>query len=158
VERLLVEESQSSVSEEGNKMYKDLKEKFVSIFDEEMHQDLVKQGKRRMSLKAWKAAIFINLYRDEPVMQMPFQILSLLADIDELLVTWRLGHALMVHRMLGLKVGTGGSSGYRYLQATATCHRCFPDLFNVSEFLIPRSSIPELPSEVKALIQENLFA
>lgn len=40
--------------------------------------------------------------------------------------------------MLGIKIGTGGSSGYQYLHATAQRHRVFTDLFNLSTFFIPR--------------------
>ena len=32
----------------------------------------------------------------------------------------------MVHRMLGVKIGTGGSSGYHYLRATAQRHKVRP--------------------------------
>ena len=54
----------------------------------------------------------------------------------------------MVHRMLGVKIGTGGSSGYHYLRATAERHIVFSDLFNLSTFLIPFSALPPLPPSV----------
>jgi tryptophan 2,3-dioxygenase len=38
-------------------------------------------------------------------------LLTLLMDIDEMLALWRYRHALMVQRMIGVKIGTGGSSG-----------------------------------------------
>ena len=63
--------------------------------------------------------------------------------------TWRYRHALMVHRMIGNKIGTGGSSGHSYLKATTEEHKIFTDLFNLSTFLIPRSRLPELPEDVK---------
>ena len=87
------------------------RERFVGLFDEAAHEKLVEQGVWRMSSRALQAALFINLYRDEPVLQLPFRLLSLLMDVDEKLTTWRYRHALMVQRMIGLKVGTGGSSG-----------------------------------------------
>jgi tryptophan 2,3-dioxygenase len=121
------------------------RDSFRTIFEENIYNEHLAHGKRRLSYQAWKAALFINLYRDTPAFQMPFQILSLLVDIDELLTSWRVSHSLMVHRMLGLKSGTGGSSGYEYLKATATYHKCFPDLFNISEYLIPKSFLPSLP-------------
>jgi len=57
----------------------------------------------------------------------------------------------MVHGMIGTKVGTGGSTGYHYLRATATSegYSVFADLFNLSSFLIPRSKLPLLPKEFK---------
>ena len=55
----------------------------------------------------------------------------------------------MVLRMLGKKMGTGGSSGYDYLKATAEKHRIFSDLHNISTLLIPRSELPELTDDLK---------
>ena len=51
----------------------------------------------------------------------------------------------MVHRMLGARIGTGGSSGHDYLSRTTRQNRVFIDLFNLSTFLIPRSDLPRLP-------------
>jgi tryptophan 2,3-dioxygenase len=124
--------------------------RFDALFDEEAHGKLRDQGVWRFSAKALQAALFINLYRDEPALQLPFRLLSLLMDIDELLTTWRYRHALMVQRMIGVKVGTGGSSGHDYLRQTAERHRVFGDLFALSTFFIPRSRLPPLPPEVQA--------
>jgi tryptophan 2,3-dioxygenase len=103
----------------------------------------------RMSLPAVQAALFIMVYRDEPVLQLPFRLLTALMDIEETLTLWRYRHALMVQRMIGVKVGTGGSSGHDYLRETAERHRIFSDLFQLSTFLIPRSQLPVLPAELK---------
>ena len=54
----------------------------------------------------------------------------------------------MAQRMIGRKVGTGGSSGHGYLRETADKHRVFEDLFAIATFLIPRSSLPPLPEGV----------
>ena len=122
---------------------------FDALFDEAAHRKLQADGAWRMSARALQAALFINLYRDEPVLQLPFRLLSLLMDVDEQLTTWRYRHALMVQRMIGLKVGTGGSSGHDYLRRTAEQHRVFGDLFALSTFFIPRSRLPALPAEVQ---------
>jgi len=103
----------------------------------------------RLSPKAVQAALFITVYREMPAVQQPFRLLSLLMDIDQTLTFWRYRHALMVERMIGRKIGTGGSSGHAYLRSTAERHRIFGDLFQLSTFLIPRSSLPELPADVK---------
>ena len=124
------------------------RQRFDGLFDEATHRKLVEAGVWRLSSKALQAALFINLYRDEPVLQLPFRMLSLFMDVDELLTTWRYRHALMVQRMIGLKVGTGGSSGHDYLRQTAESHRAFRDLFALSTFLIPRSRLPALPPEL----------
>ena len=122
---------------------------YRSVLDAEAHEQLRKEGKVRFSYKATIAVLLINLYRDEPILQVPFQLLTSLVDIDELLTMWRYRHAQMVLRMLGRKIGTGGSSGYDYLHATAVKHHIFTDLHNISTLLIPRSELPELPPAVK---------
>jgi tryptophan 2,3-dioxygenase len=103
----------------------------------------------RMSLAAVQAALFITVYRDQPVLQLPFRLLTALMDIEEQLALWRYRHALMVQRMIGVKIGTGGSSGHDYLRRTVEAHRVFADLFQLSTYLIPRSALPPLPPEVQ---------
>jgi tryptophan 2,3-dioxygenase len=85
--------------------------RFTAILDGQKYQELVGQGEFRLSHSAMLAAVFINLYRDEPMLQLPHRYLTCLVEVDELLTTWRSRHAIMVHRMLGAKIGTGGSSG-----------------------------------------------
>jgi len=38
---------------------------------------------------------------------------------------------------------------HQYLRATVDKHKIFTDLFNLSTFLIPRSSLPPLPKEIQ---------
>jgi tryptophan 2,3-dioxygenase len=122
---------------------------FDSLFSEDAHQKLVEAGERKLSRKAVLNALFIMLYREEPMLALPFQMLNLMMDIDENFTTWRYRHALLAHRMLGTKIGTGGSSGHQYLKRAADSNRVFVDLFNLSTYLIPRSRRPEIPAEVK---------
>ncbi|HEX9658393.1 MAG TPA: tryptophan 2,3-dioxygenase family protein [Bacteroidota bacterium] len=124
-------------------------ENFAAVLDEAKHKDLVSKGKRQLSHKALQAALLIQLYRDEPILHLPFRLLTTLMDVDEMFTMWRYRHAQMVHRMIGTKIGTGGSTGYNYLKATVEKYRVFGDLFNLSTFLIPRSTLPELPPEVR---------
>ena len=109
-----------------------------------------KESPWRMSLAAVQAALFITVYRDQPVLQLPFRLLTALMDIEEHLTLWRYRHALMVQRMIGVKIGTGGSSGHDYLRRTVEAHRVFADLFQLSTYLIPRSALPPLPPEVQS--------
>lgn len=102
----------------------------------------------RLSLKARQAALFITLYKDEPMFQAPHRLLNLVMDIDEHLALWRVRHALMVQRMVGASAGTGGSSGYDYLIETLRRHRIFNDLFSLSSYLIPSRALPALPADV----------
>ncbi len=122
---------------------------FQSILNKETHDQLIAEGKKRFSYKATLAALFINLYRDEPILHLPFQLLTSLIEIDDLFTSWRYRHAQMVLRMLGNKMGTGGSSGHDYLNKTAQKHKMFEDLHNISTLLIPRSALPKLPKDIK---------
>lgn len=129
---------------------------FASLFDQKLYADSIEKSERRLSQKAMLGALFILLYRDEPILQAPFALLTSLMNIDENFSSWRYRHALLAHRMLGTKIGTGGSSGHKYLKQTAEKNRVFLDLFNLSSFLIPRSLLPDLPSELKAKMRFHL--
>jgi tryptophan 2,3-dioxygenase len=122
---------------------------FEALLDEPTHERLRAEGARRLSHRATLAALLIQLYRDQPILHLPFRFLTLLVDVDELLATWRYRHALMVHRMIGTKIGTGGSSGHHYLMGTVERNKVFTDLFNLSTFLIPRSALPDLPPDLE---------
>lgn len=125
------------------------RERFDAILNVERYQQLREQGVFRFSHRAFLAALFIHLYRDEPILFAPFQFLVKLLEIDEAMTRWRNRHAMMVHRMLGTRIGTGGSSGQDYLAENARRYRVWNDLFHLSTFLIPRSQLPELPAELR---------
>ncbi|KFP72517.1 Tryptophan 2,3-dioxygenase, partial [Apaloderma vittatum] len=121
------------------------KDVLLSLFDEKRHEHLLSKGERRLSYKALKGALMIYFYREEPRFQIPFQLLTSLMDIDVLMTKWRYNHVCMVHRMIGSKAGTGGSSGYQYLRSTVSDrYKVFVDLFNLSTFLVPRHWIPKM--------------
>ncbi|MEM8529160.1 MAG: tryptophan 2,3-dioxygenase family protein [Bacteroidota bacterium] len=123
---------------------------FRSILDEATHQKLMAAGEKHLSYKATVAALFINLYREEPILQLPFQFITCLMDIDNQVTNWRYRHAQMVLRMIGHKVGTGGSSGHEYLSKTAQRHQIYTDFHGISSLLIPRSELPKLPNSIRA--------
>lgn len=124
------------------------KNTFEAIFDPKKYEELRKAGQFRLSYKAVHAALLIQLYREKPILQMPFRILNHLLDLDEVLTQWRARHAQMVQRMLGHKIGTGGSSGHQYLKDTTEKHKIFQDFFSLASFLIPRSKVPPLPASL----------
>ena len=121
---------------------------FESVLNPEAHERMRAAGSLRLSYRATLAALLIRVYRDEPILQMPYNLLNNIIEIDELFTTWRYRHSQMVLRMLGRKIGTGGSSGYDYLHATAVKHHIFWDFHNISTLLIPRSEIPILPDDL----------
>lgn len=123
--------------------------KFAALLDQQKYQELQAQGSFRLSQRAMLSALFISLYQEEPVFNLPFQLLTCLTEIDENLTIWRYKHAMMVQRMLGTKIGTGGSSGHDYLKRTTEKNRIFTDLFNMATFLLPKSGLPVLPPQIK---------
>jgi tryptophan 2,3-dioxygenase len=122
---------------------------FSVIFDEAKFNEMRQRGEIRFTYKAMMAGLFIFLYRDEPILQQPYLLLSGLMDVEEMFTNWRNRHAQMVLRMIGRKTGTGGSSGHQYLKATAQQHQIFTDLYQIATLLIPRSDLPALPIELR---------
>ena len=102
-----------------------------------------------LSSKARRAGLFIMLYRGYPLLQLPFQLLNSLLEIDEQLSSWRYRHMNMVHRMIGTRIGTGGSSGKNYLKAAADKHYIFKEIAGLNSFLIERRKLPVLPAEIE---------
>lgn len=102
-----------------------------------------------ISPKAARAALFINLYRDYPLLQMPYHLIFSLLEIDEQLSTWRYRHVSMVTRMIGGRVGTGGSTGKSYLKGALDKHYIFRDFAALSSFLLDRRRVPGLSKELE---------
>jgi tryptophan 2,3-dioxygenase len=104
---------------------------------------------RQLSPSACRAALFIMLYRGYPILQLPFQVLNQLLDIDEQLSTWRYRHMSMVQRVIGTRVGTGGSTGKDYLSAALLKHHVFREVAALTSFLIERKRLPQLDVEME---------
>ena len=110
----------------------------------------------QLSVKAKRAALFIMLYRGYPVFHLPFQLLNTLLEIDEQLSTWRYRHMNMVHRMIGTRIGTGGSTGRDYLRAALDKHYIFREIAELTSFLIERSKLPPLPDSLIRHLSFNM--
>ena len=63
-----------------------------------------------------------------------YTLCEAMIEYDENFQLWRYHHVLMVERMIGHKMGTGGSAGVGYL-ATTLKKRCFPELWEVRTHL-----------------------
>ncbi len=116
---------------------------FKQIFNE----DQAGSG-RLLSAKACRSALFILLYRGYPMLELPFQLLDRLLEIDNQLGNWRYRHINMVQRMIGTRIGTGGSSGAGYLKAAMDKHSIFKEIAQLNSFLIDRRKLPVLPKEL----------
>ena len=63
-----------------------------------------------------------------------YMLCEALIEFDERFLLWRARHVLMVERMIGSKMGTGGSLGAPYLAKTLQ-FRFFPELWEVRTYL-----------------------
>ncbi|MDP4129998.1 MAG: tryptophan 2,3-dioxygenase family protein [Bacteroidota bacterium] len=104
---------------------------------------------RSLSAAACRAGLFIMIYQGYPILQLPFQLLNQLLEIDEQLSTWRYRHMHMVHRTIGTRIGTGGSTGRSYLQGTLEKHFIFHEIAQLTSFLIERKKLPKLDRKME---------
>jgi tryptophan 2,3-dioxygenase len=118
------------------------------VFDTIFINDANYPAGRSFSADASRNALFIMLYRDQPLLQLPYNLLSTLLEIDESLSMWRHRHIHLVQRTIGKRVGTGGSTGAEYLRGAADSHYVFKELAELTSFLLPRHLLPTLPERV----------
>ena len=123
----------------------------LSAFDD-IFSDQSSVTDRLLSPAACRAALFIMLYRGYPLLQLPFQLLNCLLEIDEQLSSWRYRHMNMVHRMIGTRIGTGGSTGKDYLKAAADKHYIFKEIAQLNSFLAERRKLPQLSPALEKML------
>lgn len=73
---------------------------------------------------------FLKVYSDPEQYWELYQLAEKLVDLDDAMATWRHKHVLTVERIIGGKMGTGGTAGVSYLQTTLS-KRAFPELWSV---------------------------
>ena len=116
-------------------LYPDTNKDAVNFFEEESSL-----RRRRAGL------VFIESYRELPLLAWPRKLISTLIELEQSMILWRTSHARMVERMIGRRIGTGGSSGVDYLDMT-TKYRVFVDLWAVRSILIKKEALPELKNK-----------
>ena len=87
--------------------------------------------------------LFIESYRELPLLSWPRRLIDSFVELEEAMLLFRTHHARMVERMIGRRMGTGGSSGVDYLDAT-TKYRVFVDLWSVRTLLVKREALPDV--------------
>ena len=87
--------------------------------------------------------LFIESYRNLPLLAWPRTLIDSFVEVEESILLFRNSHARMVERMIGRRMGTGGSSGVDYLDATLK-YRIFVDLWTVRTILLKRELLPEV--------------
>ena len=130
-------------------------EKNNSVFFKNIFFDGGGNTERNLSPAACRSALFIMLYRGYPMLELPFQLLDTLLEIDNQLGNWRYRHINMVRRMIGSRVGTGGSTGAGYLQGAMDKHYIFKEIAQLNSFLIDRRELPLLPKELAEKLGYN---
>ena len=100
--------------------------------------DAFKAVLRRHGFKADSPAELVESYRqiytDEKANYELYLMCEDLIEFDERFLLWRGRHVRMVERMIGARMGTGGSLGAAYLAKTLE-YRFFPELWDVRTHL-----------------------
>ena len=84
-------------------------------------------------------AVFKTVYENPHQHWQAYEMAEKLVDVDDQFGQWRYRHLRTVHRIIGMKRGTGGSSGVPFLRQMID-HQFFPELWEV------RTRIEELPA------------
>jgi aminocarboxymuconate-semialdehyde decarboxylase len=81
-----------------------------------------------------RARAVLSLYHDERNNRDWIDVCERLTEFDELVVSWRLRHIQLVERVIGVRMGTGGSAGASYLKLTLD-KKFFPELWEARTLL-----------------------
>ena len=104
--------------------------------------DAAEPGRARVQ-RVRAGLLFVESYRQLPLLAWPRTLIDTVVELEENLVLLRSRHARMVERIIGRRIGTGGSSGVDYLDQT-TRYRVFHELWTVRTLLLPRDRVPPL--------------
>ena len=74
--------------------------------------------------------VFKKIYDNPRLHWGAYEMCEKLIDIDQMFQLWRFRHMQTVERIIGFKMGTGGSQGAPYLRERARVH-LFPELWSV---------------------------
>lgn len=98
----------------------------LAIDEAVLNRDVTKTYKENESVhQAW-----ITVYRDPKKYWDLYELAEKLVDIEDWLQQWRFRHMKTVERIIGFKMGTGGSSGVGYLKKVLD-QRFFPELWDI---------------------------
>ncbi|MBK7580268.1 MAG: tryptophan 2,3-dioxygenase [Myxococcales bacterium] len=103
----------------------------------------VPEAERERVRRVRAGVLFIESYRELPLLAWPRLLIDSVVELEAHLVIFRSRHARMVERIIGRRVGTGGSSGVDYLDQTAR-YRIFDELWSVRTILLAKEQLPAL--------------
>jgi tryptophan 2,3-dioxygenase len=90
------------------------------------------------------AILFIDSNRQLPLLSWPAEIIDRLIALEQSMLVFRQRHARMVERVIGRRVGTGGSDGVDYLDQTALKYRVFHEVWTARTLLLRRELTPKV--------------
>lgn len=96
----------------------------------------VDPDERRARRRLRAAILFIESHRELPLLSWPGEILDALIACEQASIVFRQRHARMVERVIGRRVGTGGSDGVDYLDKTALAYRVFREIWAARTLLL----------------------
>ncbi|WP_419249671.1 tryptophan 2,3-dioxygenase family protein [Sandaracinus amylolyticus] len=102
----------------------------------------VPEDERARRARVRAALVFIEGYRELPLLAWPREVIDAIVAIEQAFVIFRQRHARMVERVIGRRTGTGGSAGVDYLDQTALRYRIFHDVWAVRTLLIRAQALP----------------
>jgi tryptophan 2,3-dioxygenase len=100
------------------------------ISDAYLNRDVTAAYENDQSLEqAW-----LKIYRANDREDTFFQLGEALMDVADGFTTWRMKHFVTVERIIGFKIGTGGTTGIQWLKSVID-HRFFPELWAIRTLL-----------------------
>lgn len=114
--------------------YERLKKRFVDRSLADAFWSMVGRGGFAVDSREQRIESIVTVLSEPETHAELYNMQDLLIEHDELIVSWRHNHILMVERMLGMKRGTGGSEGVGYLMTTLS-KKFFPELWEARTHL-----------------------
>jgi aminocarboxymuconate-semialdehyde decarboxylase len=106
---------------------------FAALQAMEKVPPIAKDASEKEKFEARARAVYA-LYKDEAHHRDWIDVCERLTEFDELVVSWRLRHIQLVERIIGTRMGTGGSAGASYLKLTLD-KKFFPELWEARTLL-----------------------
>ncbi len=102
----------------------------------------VDAGERATTKRLRAAILFVDSNRSLPLLSWPGQVIDTLVECEQAMLVFRQRHARMVERVIGRRIGTGGSDGVAYLDQTALAYRVFTEIWQARTLLLPPDLCP----------------
>ncbi|MEM9861848.1 MAG: tryptophan 2,3-dioxygenase family protein, partial [Myxococcota bacterium] len=121
-----------------------------------LHAKDAHEGERARRRRIRAAALFVESYRELPLLAWPREIMDSIVKLEQAAVVFRQRHARMVERVIGRRTGTGGSAGVDYLDQTALRYRVFDDVWAVRTLQLREAALPPVANaEFYGLVAER---